>query len=78
MPKKQLTGTVISNKTPKTISVKVELVKEHPIYRKKYRRHKKYLADVKNEKDYKIGDRVIIEECRPLSKKKKWRAIKKI
>jgi len=77
MPKKQLTGTVVSNKMLKTLVVKVERIKEHPRYRRRYKISKKY--KVHNEKgEYKIGDKVVIEECRPISKEKKWRVIKKI
>ena len=77
MPKRQLTGTVISNKMPKTVVVKVERIKEHPRYKRRYRTHKKYKAHIK-EGEYKVGDKVTIEECRPISKDKKWRVIKKV
>ena len=77
MPKKQLTGTVISNKMQKTVVVKVERLKEHPKYKRRFKVSKNYKAH--NEKgEYKIGDRVVIEECRPMSKEKRWRVIKKI
>ncbi len=77
MPKKQITGTVVSNKMQKTVVVKVERIKEHPRYKKRYKVHKKYKAhDEKGE--CKAGDKVIIEECRPMSKEKRWRVIKKI
>jgi len=77
MPKKQLTGTVISNKMQKTVVVSVERLKEHPKYKRRFRVHKKYKAhDEKGE--YKAGDKVIIEECRPISKDKRWRVIKKV
>jgi len=77
MPKKQITGTVVSNKMQKTVVVKVERIKEHPRYKKRYKVHKKYKAhDEKGE--CKKGDKVIIEECRPMSKEKRWRVIKKI
>jgi len=77
MPKHQLTGTIVSNKMQKTVIVKVERLKEHPKYKRRYRLHKKYKAhDEKGE--YKVGDKVIIEECRPISKEKKWRVIKKV
>ena len=76
MPKKQITGTVVSNKMQKTVVVKVERIKEHPRYKKRYKVHKKYKAhDEKGE--CKVGDKVIIEECRPMSKEKRWRVIKK-
>ncbi|MCX6738384.1 MAG: 30S ribosomal protein S17 [Candidatus Parcubacteria bacterium] len=74
MSKKQLKGIVVSDKMDKTIVVKVETLKTHPQYRKKYKSHKKYKAhDEKN--DCKIGDIVVIEETRPLSKDKKWRVV---
>ena len=77
MPKKQITGAVVSNKMQKTVVVKVERIKEHPRYKKRYKVHKKYKAhDEKGE--YKVGDKVVIEECRPMSKEKRWRVIKKI
>jgi len=77
MPKKQITGTVVSNKMQKTVVVKVERIKEHPRYKKRYKVHKKYKAhDEKGE--YKVGDKVVIEECRPMSKEKRWRVVRKI
>ena len=77
MPKRQLTGTVLSDKMVKTVVVVVEKLKEHPKYKKRYKVSKKYKAhDEKGE--YKIGDKVTIEECRPLSKEKRWRVIKKV
>ena len=77
MPKKQLTGTVISNKMQKTVVVEIEQIKEHPKYRRRYKFHKKYKAHDEKE-EYQVGDRVIIEECRPISKEKKWKVIKKL
>ncbi len=74
MPRKKLKGIVVSDKMNKTVVVRVERIKAHPKYEKRYRVHKKYKAhDEKNE--YKIGDEVVIEECRPLSKEKKWRVV---
>ena len=76
MPKRQLKGTVVSDKMQKTVIVEVERLKEHPRYKKRYKIHKKYKAH--NEKgEYHTGDKVVIEECRPLSKDKRWRVIKK-
>lgn len=76
MPKRQLKGTIISNKMQKTVIVRIEKIKEHPKYKKRYKVHKKYKAhDEKGE--YKVGDRVVIEECRPISKEKRWRVIEK-
>ena len=77
MPKRQLTGKIISNKMQKTVVVEVERVKKHPKYLKTYKRHKKYKAHIEKD-DYKVGDEVIIEECHPISKEKKWKVIKKL
>ena len=77
MPKKQLTGIITSNKMQKTVVVEVESIKHHPKYLRTYKMHKKYKAHVETG-DLAIGDRVIIEESRPLSKDKKWRVLKKI
>ena len=77
MPKKQLIGKVISNKMQKTVVVEVERLKVSPKYKRRYKVRKKYKAhDEKGE--YKVGDRVIIEECRPISKEKRWRVIRKV
>ncbi len=76
MPKRRLTGQVVSNKMAKTVVVEVERLKEHPKYKRRYKIHKKYKAhDEKGE--YKTGDKVIIEESRPISKDKRWIVIKK-
>ena len=77
MPKRQLQGKVISNKMTKTVVVEIERIKKHPKYKRRYKQHKKYKAHVK-EGEYNIGDRVIIEECRPISKDKKWRVVRRI
>jgi len=77
MPKKRLVGIIILNKMQKTVVVRVERIKVHPKYKRRYKTHKKYKAhDEKGE--YKVGEKVIIEECRPISKDKRWRVIKKI
>ncbi|MCD6094856.1 30S ribosomal protein S17 [bacterium] len=77
MPKKRLQGTVISDKMDKTVVVQVEKWKVHPKYKKGYRIHKKYKAhDAENK--CKVGDKVVIEECHPLSKEKRWRVVKRI
>jgi len=76
MPKKQLKGTVISNKMQKTVVVRAGTFKEHPRYKKRFRVHKKYKAHT--DQEHSVGEEVLIEECRPLSKDKKWRVVKKI
>ncbi len=73
---KQQTGTVVSNKMDKSIVVKVERKIKHPLYKKTIKRSKNYIAhDEQNE--CKIGDVVQIAECRPLSKLKRYRLIKR-
>lgn len=76
MPKKQLQGTIISDKMKHTVVVKVERIKQHPKYRKRYMVFKKYKAHYTGD-ELKIGDKVVIQECRPISKDKKWRVVKK-
>lgn len=71
MSKKQLTGTVVSEKMNETIVVRVERKTRHPLYGKVIRKAKKYHAhDPQNEA--REGDRVRILESRPISKTKKW------
>ena len=77
MPKKHLKGIIISDKMEKTVVVEVERIKEHSKYKKRYQVHKKYKAHCEEGK-YKVGDKIIIEECRPLSKDKRWKVIGKI
>jgi len=74
MPKKRLKGAIVSNKMQKTVVVKVERVKKHPKYKRRYKVHKKYKAHY-DEGEYQIGDKVIIEECNPISKDKHWRVV---
>jgi len=72
--KRKFFGIVVSNKMNKTIVVKIENTKIHPKYGKRYTVSNKYkVHDEKNQ--YKEGDKVVFEECRPLSKDKKWRVI---
>ena len=75
--RRQLTGVVKSDKMQKTVIVSVERTVVHPIYRKRYKVSKSYAAhDEKNE--YKIGEKVMIEETRPISKRKSWRVLGRI
>ena len=70
-----LTGIVVSDKMDKTIIVSVNQYKEHPKYKKRYKVSRKYkVHDAENAK--KIGDKVVIQECRPISKYKKWKVKK--
>lgn len=75
--KKQLTGKIISNKMQKTVVVSVERIKEHPKYKRRYMVRKNYKAHCQ-EGEFQEGDKVIIEECRPISKDKKWKVINKL
>ena len=69
-----LTGKVVSDKSDKTIVVSIERKFPHPFFRKVIKKIKKYHAhDEKNK--YKIGDKVKIQECRPISKKKKFKVV---
>lgn len=69
--KKVREGTVISTKMHKTVTVNVERTISHPRYKKVVRRGKKYYAHSEKE-DLKVGQRVRIQETRPLSKLKRW------
>ena len=72
---RRLSGLVVSDKSDKTIIVRVDRVKKHPKYHKRYTVSRKYkVHDEKNE--FKTGDVVIFVECRPLSRDKRWRALK--
>lgn len=74
---RELRGVVISNKMDKTVVVKVDTVKTHPIYKKQYIVSNKYKAhDETNQ--YKLNDAVVIRQVRPISKDKKWEVIRKI
>ncbi len=75
MPVKQQIGIVINNKMEKTIVVKIENRYSHPIYSKTLVKTKKYLAHDELE-ECNIGDQVLVQECRPLSKRKRWKLIK--
>lgn len=72
--KKRFNGIVVSDKMDKTIVVKVDRVKIHSKYKKRYTVSKKYkVHDEKNK--FKEGDKATFVECRPLSKDKRWRVI---
>ena len=75
MPKKILSGVVISDKPNKTVTVLVERKYQHPVLKKIVKVRKKYNAhDEKNE--YKNGDKISIIESRPFSKNKKFEVLK--
>lgn len=70
--KQQLVGTVLSNKMDKTVTVQVERLVRHSVYKKYVRRRARYAAHDENN-TCGIGDQVVITESRPLSKRKRWR-----
>ncbi len=75
--KRQFTGTVVSDKMSKTVVVKVERTVMHPKYHKRYTRSTRLKAhDEKGE--FHAGDAVIIEECKPISRDKRWRVIGRV
>ena len=71
---KVLKGTVVSDKMNKTVVVRVERYVKHPKFKKYYRIHNKFKAHDEENK-YKTGDKVLIQESRPISKKKTWAVI---
>jgi len=71
MPKRVLQGVVVSDKNNKTVVVEVERRFTHPLFKKTVRRSKKYHAH-DEENSLKVGDKVWIEESRPMSKTKRW------
>ena len=75
MPVKERIGIVISDHMQKTVVVKVENRYSHPIYSKTMIKTKKYLAHDEFEQ-CKMGDQVLVQECRPLSRRKRWKLIK--
>lgn len=75
--RKTLTGIIVSDKMAKTVVVKVERKFRHPAYKKVVIRHKKYKAHYEKD-DLKVGDRVKIEETRPISKDKHFKVVEKI
>jgi small subunit ribosomal protein S17 len=70
--KRQLIGTVVSDKMDQTAVVQVERLVKHPLYKKYIRRRNKFAAHDKDN-SCNIGDRVMITESRPISKLKRWR-----
>ena len=74
MPKRIMQGGVGSDKMDKTVVVNVERKFPHPLYKKYIKRSKRYHAHDENNA-HKVGDTVSIQECRPLSKTKRWEVI---
>ncbi len=74
MPRRTLQGTVVSDKGEKSVVVKVEGRVMHPLYKKFIRQSKKYAAHDETNA-VKIGDKVKIRECAPISKRKTWEVL---
>jgi small subunit ribosomal protein S17 len=72
-----LTGTVVSDKMVKTVVVSVSHLKMHSKYKKQYTVSERYKAH-DEERQYHVGDRVVIREVRPLSKDKRWTVVSKV
>ena len=77
MPKRVLQGTIVSDKTDKTVVVLIERKVKHPLYGKIIRRTKKYHAHDEGN-TFREGEIVRIEECAPISKLKTWRVLDKV
>jgi small subunit ribosomal protein S17 len=74
MPKRILNGTVTSDQNAQTVTVSVERRFKHPVMKKTIRKSKKYRAHDANEQ-FKVGDKVRIQECAPISKTKRWEVL---
>lgn len=68
---KELKGEVVSDKMAKTVVVKVGQIRQHRRFLKRVKRHQRYFAH--DDLGAKVGDWVMIESCRPLSKRKRWK-----
>lgn len=73
MPRKRLKGKVVSDKMEKTVVVAVERVFAHPVYKKRIKAIRRFKAH--DETGAKVGDEVVIEETKPISKEKRWRVV---
>ena len=73
---RKLKGEVVSDKMQKTVVVAVTRLKPHPKYKKYHKVTKRYKAH-DEKREYKVGDEVIIQETRPMSKDKNWRVLSK-
>ena len=74
MPKRILSGIICKATNKKTVVVEVERTFKHPIYKKYIKRSKKYHAHDETDA-LRVGDKVLIEETRPISKLKTWKVV---
>lgn len=77
MPRRVLTGTVVSDKMNKTVVVRIDRRVMHPLYKKIITRSKKYAAHDETD-SASVGDTVRIRECRPISRNKRFEVIEKV
>ena len=75
--KRQFIGTVVSATMQHSVMVRVDRVALHPRYKKRYTVSKRYACDCRTD-DIAVGDKVVLEETRPLSKTKRWRIVSKV
>lgn len=75
MPKLIKTGTVVSDRMEKTITVRVDRLVRHRLYKRRFKQSARFAVHDENG-EARMGDRVRIEECRPLSKTKRWRLLR--
>lgn len=74
---RKLQGLVVSDKMDKTVVVEIVRMKKHPKYKKFFKHTSRFKAH-NPENTYHTGDKIIMEECRPLSKDKRWIVIEKV
>jgi len=74
MPKVTKVGVVTSNKMAKSVVVSVERLVRHPLYRRSFKKTSTFMAHDEDNR-CQVGDRVRIEECRPLSRRKRWKVV---
>lgn len=72
--RRRLRGTIVSTKMMKTVVVRVDRIKTHPKYGKQYTASSRFKAHTERT-DHQVGDRVVIEETRPMSATKRWRVV---
>lgn len=73
---KQFTGLVVAAKQPLTVTVKIDTLKRHPLYKKRVKKSRKYL--VHDPVGVAVNDTVIFKETKPISRRKHWQIVKKI
>lgn len=74
--RREIEGVVTSNSMEKTVKVRVDTIESHPVYKKRVKRKKVFFAHT--EEELNVGDKVVIRESRPYSKKIRWIVIKKV